>query len=428
RRVLQRLGGGDQLFAPPGLGAARAVEARIERPEDLVEALPECALDLRAREGQRTHAPAEIAPPGLDFLERRRRGFRRREPGLDLVAERGARLRRGFLFRRALGAKFQHRPEGARQNGVEALPLRLARGAGQVALLPVVAQRADRRGERLDVRLFWLGQQRFGGLDQLLATLVVAPLRPVPHLRELREMALELALQPCGQRRRGGAAVDLLLDLERLGQVPRGEVLLELVEQPANFVPVTVPERPGRFARGLLLFALRCRGRRGRDLVQLLPRALQGDGERGGRRVPGKPRWALAGEAGELLAEARNVALRAGAFDFSAQRFGERGGGAELAQRLHVGVHALVRGGGEVDDFLRHFALGAQLGERFLELAQLPGGKGARFRRRLDQAAEARGELRRQRRARQVAPAHTQDVVAVPVDAVIAMLARFRDA
>src|SRR6185436_19551799 len=221
----------------------------------------------------------------------------------------------------------------------------------------------------------------------------------------------------------GGAAVDLLLDLERLGQVPGGEVLLELVEQSANFVPVDFR---------LFLFLLRRRGwpqrRRRRDLVQLLPRALQGDGERGGRRVTGKPRWALTGEAGELLAEARNVALRASAFDFSAQRFGERGGGAELAQRLHVGVHALVRGGGEVDDFLRHLALGAQLGERFLELAQLPGGKGARFRRRLDQAAEARGELRRQRRARQVAPAHTQDVVAVPVDAVIAMLARFRDA
>ena len=91
-------------------------------------------------------------------------------------------------------------------------------------------------------------------------------------------------------------------------------------------------------------------------------------------------------------------------------------------------MHALVRGRGEVNHFLLHLALGAQLGERLLQIAQLPGGEGARLGRRLDQAAETRGELRRQRSARQVAPAHAQQVVAVPVDAVVAVLGRLRDA
>src|SRR5688572_2410205 len=185
---------------------------------------------------------------------------------------------------------------------------------------------------------------------------------------------------------------------------------------------------PERLALFLLLFALRCRRRRRRDLVQLPARVLERAGERGGRRVAGKPRRTLAGEAGEPLAERGYVCLRTRALDFGAQRLGERGGGTEFAQRLHIGVHALVRRYGEVDHFLLHRALGTQLGERLVQIAQLPGGEGARLGRRLDQAAETRGKLRRQRSARQVAPAHAQQVVAVPVDAVVAVLGRFRDA
>ena len=79
----------------------------------------------------------------------------------------------------------------------------------------------------------------------------------------------------------------------------------------------------------------------------------------------------LPGKAGKPLAERGHVCLRASALDLGAQRLGERRGGAELTQRLHVGVYAFVRGCRQVDQFLRYLALGAQIGERPLQLAQL---------------------------------------------------------
>src|SRR5918992_331180 len=145
-------------------------------------------------------------------------------------------------------------------------------------------------------------------------------------------MALELTLQAGRQRRGGDAASDLLLDLLGVGETAGAELLLELAKEPADFGPMS-----------FLFFRLRCRRRRRGDPVQLLARTLERAGQRGGRRVAGKPRRALPGEGGEPLAESGDICLRASAIDLGAQRLGERGGGAELAQRLNVRVDALVR-------------------------------------------------------------------------------------
>ena len=218
----------------------------------------------------------------------------------------------------------------------------------------------------------------------------------------------------------------MLFDLQRLGKAPGAQMLLEPAEKAANLVPL---RRGGfRFFLLLLLLLLRCRRGRRRDLVQLLARAFERRGERDGRRMSGKPLRARAGKGGEPLAERGDVRMRAGALELRAQRLGQRGRGAELAQRLHLGLHQLVRACGEIGQFLGHIAIDAQLVERLLQLAQASRGKRARRGRQIDQAAEPRGELRCLHGARGVAPAHAQQVVAVPVDAVVAVLGRFRDA
>ena len=305
--LLQRLRLRDQVLATPGLLPARCVEPRVERFEDPVEPLAERALGLPP--GQRAEAPGKVAALRFDFLERRRGRFRTGEPRVDLVAQCGARVGRGFGIDRELGAEFEHRFERARQYGVEPLPLHPARGMRRVALLPLVAQHAHRGGERLDIGslalLILAGEESLGGLDELLTALVVAPLRPVAHVRKLREVKLELTVEAGGQRRRSGAAGDLLLDLQRLRQPPGVEVLLELAEEAAKLVPL----RSGRF---LLLppFLVERRGSRERILVQLLSRALKRARERGGRRVAGKPSRAFVGQPGKPLAECGEVQLR----------------------------------------------------------------------------------------------------------------------
>ena len=142
RRIFQCLRLGNQLHAARDFRAAHRIAPLVERPEDLVEALSQRTLALRARGGQRAHAPDELAALRLQLVIARRGAFRAGEPCLQLVADRGTRLCRGLLLRRALGAQFEHRLECAREDGVEALPLRLARGTRCVALLPVVAERA----------------------------------------------------------------------------------------------------------------------------------------------------------------------------------------------------------------------------------------------------------------------------------------------
>ena len=52
----------------------------------------------------------------------------------------------------------------------------------------------------------------------MLAPLIIAPFRPVAHAPELGQLPLELAVKAGGQRSRRGAACDLLLDLQGLGQ------------------------------------------------------------------------------------------------------------------------------------------------------------------------------------------------------------------
>src|SRR5205085_11360882 len=80
RRILQRLGLGNQRLATRDFGAARGVAPLLERSEDLVEALAQRALALRRCGRSRVHAPGGRAARRLELLVRPRVALDPRAP------------------------------------------------------------------------------------------------------------------------------------------------------------------------------------------------------------------------------------------------------------------------------------------------------------------------------------------------------------